>query len=630
MPAVNRVTRRDLLTLLVILFAAALVRLSEPGIVEFKHDEAWITRLARDFAAGGPLPLTGMPSSVGIPNPPTSVYILAVPFVLTSDPVIATMFVAALNVIGVGLLWLLAFRYLGPTVALVAGLAYAISPWAALYSRKLWAQDLLPPFLLAAILLGLLGFLDGKRWAQVVCLPVFLFALQIHFAAWALLPLFVWLLWIGRRRLWWPGLAASLTLAALVLLPYALGLMRTLEGDPNRLANAVESGEAVGISAGGATTLVRFATGLGLEREIAPETSDALLASVPPQPQLWSLLGVLALVGLVAVWAGRYRSLAPLIALWIGVPLALFSITWTEIFSHYFIALLPALCLCIGVAVDWLLRRLPRQPLVRVVVLTAFAAILLSQFMWWRGLLRYVATNEAEGFGTPLAHIMPVRNTLLSFESVVVLAADARIDYSQEPAVWTALLDGGCCVMATDGPALMPLPQGRFAVLVTPGADADTAQAMYGEGEVVVSPDYTNDYRPLTYDAPPASILDNLTAIDPARFANGVELLSYGDSNQGVLLHWRLPEARATQYQLFVHLLDTSGERLAQHDGPFLDSRAWCAGAELLTRTAIGLPSDAATLRVGFYTLQGDRFINADLLDDAGNSAAPWLDIALQ
>ncbi len=626
----NRVTRRDLLTLAIVLFAAALVRLGEPGIVEFKHDEAWLTRLAREFAAGGALPLTGMPSSVGVPNPPTSVYVMAVPFAVTSDPVVATMFVAALNVAGVGLLWLLAFRYLSPNVALVAGLAYAISPWAALYSRKIWAQDLLAPFLLTALLLGLLGFREGKRRAQVLFLPVFLFALQIHFAAWALLPVLLWLLWTGRKRLWWPGLAASLALGVIALLPYAAGLSQTLQEDPNRLANAVGRSEHVAITGDAAITLARFATGLGLENEIAPDNPAALLAVVPSQPQLWSLLGVLALAGFGAVWMPRYRPLAPLVALWIGVPLLAFSITWTEVFPHYFIAVIPALCLCTGIAVDWIMRHLPRQPLVQTVMLTGFAAILLSQFIWWRGLLRYVSSNETEGFGTPLAQIMPVRDALLRYENIVVLASDARIDYSQEPAVWTALLGGERCVVSTDGAALIPLPQGRFATLITPGIEIGTARSLYGDGVPVSFYDYTKPgYALLEYDQPP-QLGDDLTPIAPARFANEVELTGYRVSSDGIQMHWRLPEARETQYQMFIHLLDASGERLTQQDGPFLDSRTWCAGTGLLTRTGIDVPADAATLRVGFYTLRGDQFMNADLLDEAGNPAAPWLDLPLE
>src|SRR5690349_15621505 len=102
MPTVNRVTRRDLITLALVLFVAALMRFGEPGIVEFKLDEAWLSRLSLEWLRGGTFPLIGMPSSVGLPNPPVSVYLISLPFALSSNPLVATLFVAALNVAGVG------------------------------------------------------------------------------------------------------------------------------------------------------------------------------------------------------------------------------------------------------------------------------------------------------------------------------------------------------------------------------------------------------------------------------------------------------------------------------------------------------------------------------------------------
>ena len=60
---------------------------------------------------------------------------------------------------------------IGRTVALLAGLTYALNPWAILYSRKIWAQDFHTPFVLLGLGLGLYGFIEGKRWAQAACLP---------------------------------------------------------------------------------------------------------------------------------------------------------------------------------------------------------------------------------------------------------------------------------------------------------------------------------------------------------------------------------------------------------------------------------------------------------------------------
>ena len=136
---VNLRRRADLLALLLILFAAAAMRLGRSGVVEYFHDDAMLTTLALEMAAGERFPLTGILSSTGIPNPPTSVYVMAIPFSLSSDPNAAIHFIMLLNVGGVGLLWLMARRYFGRRAALIAGLAYAVNPWAVLFSRKIWA-----------------------------------------------------------------------------------------------------------------------------------------------------------------------------------------------------------------------------------------------------------------------------------------------------------------------------------------------------------------------------------------------------------------------------------------------------------------------------------------------------------
>src|SRR5512136_2040 len=132
------------LGLAVILILAAVLRLGAPGITEFKRDEANLSHLALDMARGRVFPLLGIDSSVGIRNAPFSVYVIVPPFLLTSDPTLATLYIGLLGVVAVLLVYLLARRYYGPLAAVVAGLLYAVSPWAVVFSRKIWAQDFLP------------------------------------------------------------------------------------------------------------------------------------------------------------------------------------------------------------------------------------------------------------------------------------------------------------------------------------------------------------------------------------------------------------------------------------------------------------------------------------------------------
>src|ERR1044071_1779329 len=150
------------LALIVIL--ATVLRLGWPNVVEFKRDEANLSVLSLDMLHGRSFPLLGIDSSVGIRNAPVNVYLMLLPYTLSSNPELATSYVGLLNVIAVLLLYGLIRRYYGPLAAFVAALLYAVSPWAVVYSRKIWAQDMLPLFIVLTIGTALLGFLEGKRW----------------------------------------------------------------------------------------------------------------------------------------------------------------------------------------------------------------------------------------------------------------------------------------------------------------------------------------------------------------------------------------------------------------------------------------------------------------------------------
>lgn len=634
MLAINRVTRRDMLVLLLILAAAALLRLGDPGVVEFRHDEAMLSLLAQDMADGTTFPVTGIPSSVGIPNPPASVYVLALPYALGADPQAATLFVAALNVVGVGLLWFIAYRYFGRTAALAAGLAYALSPWAALYSRKIWAQDFHTPFLLLALLLGLYGFADGKRWAQVLCLPVLIFALQIHFAAWALLPLYFIVLWMGRKHLSWWALTVSVGLAGLTLAPFLLGLSQTLQADPNRITNAMNRNAApLTITPDALVTAARFATGLGLENVVAPEQTADLLSNIPTPTVLWWVVGGLALAGQVALAAlPSCRRFAPLLVAWIGVPLLAFSLSWTPVYPHYFIASIPALCLLTGIGITALIETAPGKPYSRVVVLAAFAVVLLTQGLWWRGLLRYLDTTATPGgSGTPIHYLNDVRDALRPYDDVIVISDGFEILYDQEPAVWSAMLRGTSCIRALAGDGAAVFPAQPFAVLIAPNAPENPLNRLYQPANEQIFSLRPGEgvYRLNSLNSAPAWNGPALTAIESMTFGGGVQLTGYALEPDRLYLEWRLPGHMDEDYHYFGHFLTAAGDKIGQRDDVLWPGRYGCAGDRLITWADADTPTDTAVLRVGLYTLENGGFANAPVLDSAGSPAGTWVDIPL-
>ncbi len=636
MLTINPLKRRDWLTLLFILVIAAVMRLGEPGVLEYGHDEAMLSLLAQDMAAARTFPLTGIPSSVGIPNPPISVYIMALPYLISDSPQVAILFVAALNVIGVGLLWLIAARYVGRNSALIAGLAYALNPWAILYSRKIWAQDFHTPFLLLALLLGLYGFGEGKRWAQVFCLPVLLFALQIHFAAWTLLPVFLWLLWLGRKQLDWRATTFSVLLGIITLIPFGIGLTQTLEQDPNRLSNAVNrSNSTLTISGDALIYHARFVTGLGLEttpETVASEQAAELLTGLPVPSILWMVFWVTALIGLIGLIRQRHLF-AIITGLWIGIPLLIFTPTWTPIYPHYFIPAIPMLFLLVGAGAAYTAHILPGKAAVRLVIPALIGMILLTQGLWRRGLLRYLDTTYTPGgFNAPMHHLMDVRDALANSDDVIVLSDGYFVEYDQEAAIWPSMLWRMAeCVRTLKGDGIAVLPAEPFTVVTAPNAPDNPLGGLYERPDDNIFPlrPGEGEYRVAFFEAAPEWAGEPLTSITPARFGAGIILTGYSLSDSQLTLEWRLPGPVQANYHYFGHFLNAAGEKIGQGDSFLWPGRHWCAGDRLITWTVAAPQPETSILRVGLYTLDGEAFINAPLLDEAGNSIGTWVDIPL-
>lgn len=152
--------RREAVVASLLLLIALWLRLRGLVHMEFKWDEKQALQLGinlltdRPWATGAPWPRTGMLSSNAIANAPLFNHIMALFWGLTHDPVGATRLVALCNWAALGPLYIWARRMIGSTRALLLLAFIAVSPFAVIYSRKLWAQDLLLPGLVL-LLFGL-------------------------------------------------------------------------------------------------------------------------------------------------------------------------------------------------------------------------------------------------------------------------------------------------------------------------------------------------------------------------------------------------------------------------------------------------------------------------------------------
>lgn len=235
--------RLECAILFFIVAVGAWLRFSHLDLLEFQGDEAYAANLALKCVREGRLPSAGLMSSVGVTNPPMFIYLLIPMFAINANPVFVSGCIAALSLGAVVVCWWIGRKYYGPVAGLTAAAFFAVSPWAVIYSRKIWAQDFVPVFA-TATMWAVHSLVLGKKpkaifWAILLPLCV----IQIHFSGVALtatvLAIVLWL----RPKIDWRFAAAGVVTAVVLMIPYLQLQSRTGWVDFRQAMNAVGGGQ---------------------------------------------------------------------------------------------------------------------------------------------------------------------------------------------------------------------------------------------------------------------------------------------------------------------------------------------------------------------------------------------------
>ena len=611
--------------ILAILMLAIYLRMGNPGVVEFKRDEANLSLLALDFANGGDVPLLGIGSSVGVPNAPVNVYVLAIPYFFTSNPQVATQFIGLLNVFAVLLTYWLGRRYGGVFAGLTAALLLTANPWAVIFSRKIWAQNMLPVFILLTIGSGLLGFVDRKRWAKVLHFPLLAITGQIHYGAFVIVPVSLYLLLRDRRGLRY--VVIGVVLAFLVTLPYVIGMVRAGWDDPQRVIEAVSAGDDAAKdtplislqSVDGARLLFE---GAEIHSLAGPEAFDDYLETVPEVGIVLSIFSVMLVISsgwLILRIVKRNDARTPVdivLLLWLLLPIVIYSVDWTTFFIHYLIPVLPAGFLIIGFCIQDLTKFLAKRNLstqsFRGFAYAGVVGIAILQAILFVRLLNFLDTHHTpDGFGTPLHYLLDVRDAIFANDAPVIGQLDGMaVGISDDVTVWAALLyDGTDVRFETEGTTVYP-------------AEAST---LLSYCDKIQQPQAIFRSRPddLCYALAtrPAGMRTAMLEPVEASFANGVKIEGYRWVSNCLSVWWRITEEAQADYHFAVKFVDEQAREIQGADGLSWFGRYWRPGDTVKRDFCIN-PADAVLaeqVRLGMYTFDGTSFYNVDILEYESN-----------
>lgn len=650
--------RLEWVLLCAIVLLAAWLRFDRLDQVEFLWDQAEISKWALRMARQGETAWVGPPSSTGLYSFPGAIWLLAVPYALSPSPILATGFIAALNVVGVIGCYFLTRRWFGWAAALVAALLFAVAPWAVIYSRKIWQANLLAPFALLHAATGWPAFVRGRRWALLAHSLALAALVQIHFSALPFVLLTILWALIFHRRLDWRIVPVGGLLAALTFIPYVAFDARLNWWNIHHLTEMMQRPATTNAEAAYATWIIT--TGLDLHWLTGPDRYSDFVSITPNVRWLFAVEGGLAIVGgAAALWRAVRRArtglddetaAALMTITWLAMPTLFLTRHVVPVAPHYLTSTLPAQFILIG----WLVaqaRRLPGRmarvgqgPLLALVVALAAAQTYEST-----SLLRFVTTHDTRwGYGTPVGYEVRAAQTAtrmaqeIGGAEVILLAEGDEPRVFEMPAVADVLLYG-VPHRSVDIRTALVLPSGPAIYWatyeMTPG---ETLLATFAPEVVEARIPLREGARSFRFYRWPGGepAIPDLQPLPggPRTWANGAQLIGYcleGDLRPGGTVRWTLVW-RATRtptedvyYHWFNHLLDEQGQLRGQKDGPSLLPAYWQAGDTILNWFDLQIPLDAPpsdyTMRVGMYTYPAIE--NVPVLDAGGMPEEEWVEI---
>ncbi len=205
-----------------IVLIAAFLRFYQINTTEFDEDQAMVFRMAHDAIYHGLIPATSNIASIRIVNPPAVIYLFMLPAAFSAHPIWGAIFVGLFNVIAVLLTYIFVRRYYGRLAAIIASLLYATAFSTLFYSRFIWQQNLVAPFVVLFIFALFWGVVDRRKGWLFPALLLLGILVQLHETTIILAVLLLVALLLAPGTVRWRDLALGVASLLFIFFTYLL------------------------------------------------------------------------------------------------------------------------------------------------------------------------------------------------------------------------------------------------------------------------------------------------------------------------------------------------------------------------------------------------------------------------
>ncbi len=351
----NKFTIRQVLFVLIIL-TAAFLRLYHLEYMEFKGDEARNSFKALRFAREGNIPLTAGISSTGINEPPIFIYLLTIPYLLTSNPIFAAGFIAILNILGVVLCYHFVKKFYSVRAALITIALYAVNPWQVLFSRKIWTQNLLPPFILLFLYFIFQAIYNKNKNHIIYALFVLGILLQLHLSSAYFILLAIVLIAINHKAIDKKRLVLGIIAFLLTCVPYLIFQIQNNFVDVYTMLEIMKQESKFHTEV--FTIPFQLITTQGFDYSFGNDIS-AFEDTVISIPLLDKFLSLLLFASFLFIFYKSGKK-AIIFCLWLIIGLLYMAVNKVEtIYMHYFHSFFPLFFILIGILISRFYDKIP-------------------------------------------------------------------------------------------------------------------------------------------------------------------------------------------------------------------------------------------------------------------------------
>lgn len=374
---IKRFFQKTTIWVIIFFLLSSIFRLANINLMEFKSDEATTVFQTVQFFDRPYLIARGLISGTGVYNFPLFNYLIIGFASLSQDPQFLSGMIALINSVLVSAFFLLVKRYYDLMTAFFASFLLAFSPWAVIFSRKIWAQDLIN--LLLIPILWLLHEIILKKNTKVF-LPLFALLtllIQLHGSGLFFAAVTVIVLLIFRVRVKFKQALAGILIGLIPILPYVFFQINSYPSCPDceaflkyqqsfrtfDLANFLRPFQIIG--------------GLGFHFVLGKSYAD-LTAAYPIVDLLKYVFAtaiLIILAGILFVISKKQKYLF-LVIYFVAIPL-LYLITKTSAYMHYFVIIIPVSTLLFAVSLSTAYSFL-RNKFLRASIITYFLLFLAS------------------------------------------------------------------------------------------------------------------------------------------------------------------------------------------------------------------------------------------------------------